>query len=80
MYLGMPVVAVAATMAPAVVPGEAGVVSADIDTLAHALMGFVIDCGAAEVAGKAAREFAITHFGLDRFLRRWDDVIEAHCA
>ena len=39
MFLGMPVVSVAATMAPAAVPGEAGVVSADITTLAAALTG-----------------------------------------
>ena len=39
MYLGMPVVAVASTMAPLVVPAEAGVVSADVKTLAYALEG-----------------------------------------
>ena len=80
MYLGMPVVAVGATMVPLVIPGEAGVVSADVDTLVHALMGFVTDRGAAEAAGKAAREFAMAHFGIDRFLRQWDDVIEGQCA
>src|SRR5439155_4505078 len=54
MYLGMPVVAVASTMAPLVVPQEAGVVSADIATLAHALEGFVTDLPAAAAAGKSA--------------------------
>lgn len=80
MYLGMPVVAVAATMAPLVVPGEAGVVSADVRVLAAALAGFVTDRGAAEVAGKAARVFAMAHFGIDRFLTDWDRVIAARCA
>jgi len=76
MYLGMPVVAVAATMAPLVVPAEAGVVSADVATLAYALEGFVTDLAAASAAGKAARDFAMAHFALDRFLAQWDDVIE----
>lgn len=80
MYLGMPVVAVASTMAPAVVPAEAGVVSADVDTLGQALEYFVTDRAAATLAGKAAREFASTHFSLDRFLSQWDEVIEERCA
>jgi glycosyltransferase involved in cell wall biosynthesis len=80
MYLGMPVVAVASTMAPLVVPQEAGVVSADVATLAHALEGFVTDLSAASAAGKAARDFAMAHFGLDRFLADWDHVIETTCA
>jgi len=80
MYLGMPVVAVASTMVPSVVPGEAGVVSADVHVLVQALQGFVTDHAAATLAGKAAREHAIAHFSLDRFLSRWDEVIEERCA
>ncbi|GAA1688569.1 glycosyl transferase [Mycolicibacterium murale] len=80
MYLGMPVVAVAGTMAPLVVPAEAGVVSADIPTLARALTDFADDPSAAHRAGKAAREYAIAHFSLDRFLQQWDDVIDVVCA
>jgi hypothetical protein len=80
MYLGMPIVAVASTMAPLVVPAEAGVVSADVKTLAYALEGFVTDLGAANAAGKAARDFALAHFSLDRFLAEWDDVISERCA
>lgn len=80
MFLGMPVVAVAATMAPMVVPPEAGVVSADVDTLRDALGGLVADRYLAEVVGKAARNYATEHFGLDRFLRQWDQVIEAQCS
>jgi hypothetical protein len=79
MYLGMPVVAVASTMAPLVVPAEAGVVSADIPTLAYALEGFVTDLAAASAAGKAARDFAMAHFSLERFLAEWDDVIQQNC-
>lgn len=76
MFLGMPVVAVATTMAPLVVPAEAGVVSADVKTLASALDGFVSDLSAASAAGKAARDFAMSRFSLDRFLRDWDRLIE----
>jgi glycosyltransferase involved in cell wall biosynthesis len=76
MYLGMPVVAVATTMAPLVVPAEAGVVSADVKTLASALDGFVSDLSAASAAGKAARDFAMSHFSLDRFLTDWDRLID----
>lgn len=79
MFLGMPVVAVASTMAPLVVPPEAGVVSADLDTLRAALSGLVADRYLAEVVGKAARDYAVQHFGLDRFLAEWDEVIESCC-
>lgn len=79
MYLGMPVVCVGSTMAPLVVPGEAGVVSADIATLGNALTGFVTDAAAATLAGKAAREFATAHFTLERFLDEWEAVIDALC-
>jgi hypothetical protein len=79
MYLGMPVVAVASTMAPLVVPPEAGVVSADTKTLSYALEAFVTDLSAATAAGKAARDFAMAHFALERFLAEWDNVIEECC-
>jgi glycosyltransferase involved in cell wall biosynthesis len=79
MYLGMPVVAVASTMAPLVVPAEAGVVSPDVRTLAHALEGFVTDLASATVAGKSARDFAMAHFALGRFLAQWDGVIDECC-
>jgi glycosyltransferase involved in cell wall biosynthesis len=79
MYLGMPVVAVASTMAPLVVPAEAGVVSSDVRTLAHALEGFVTDLASATVAGKSARDFAMAHFALDRFLAQWDGLIDECC-
>ena len=34
---------------------------------------------AAAAAGKPARDFAIAHFALGRFLSDWDDVIDEHC-
>lgn len=80
MFLGMPIVAVGSTAAPLVVHADAGVVSADVKTLAYALEGFLGDVAAATVAGKAAREYALAHFGLDRFLRDWDRAIADWCA
>ncbi|MHA0287312.1 glycosyltransferase [Mycobacterium sp. C3-094] len=79
MCAGMPVVAVAATMAPLAVPADAGVVSADRSVLGEALAHFVADPDAAALAGKAAREHALTHYGLDRFLADWDRLIEEVC-
>jgi Glycosyl transferases group 1 len=79
MFLGMPIVAVASTMAPLVVPPEAGIVSADVDTLGWAAEGFIADHACAVMAGKAAREHAINHFGIDRFLDEWDRLIEEVC-
>jgi hypothetical protein len=79
MFLGMPIVAVASTMAPLIVPPAAGVVSADVPTLGWAAEGFIADHVAAVAAGKAAREYATTHFGIDRFLDEWDRLIEEVC-
>ena len=75
MYVGLPVVAFASTMASTLVPPEAGIVSADIRTLALATEAFVIDHGAAAAAGKAARDYAVAHFSVERFLDEWDAVI-----
>jgi outer membrane murein-binding lipoprotein Lpp len=52
------------------------VVSADVKTLASALDGFVSDLSAATAAGKAARDFAVARFALDRFLGDWDRLID----
>lgn len=80
MHLGMPVVAVASTMAPLTVPSEAGVVSADVGILGDALRRYVGDPEAARAAGKSARQIALRYFGLDRFLQEWDQLIEEVCA
>jgi Glycosyl transferases group 1 len=79
MYLGMPVVAVGTTMAPLVVPGEAGVVSVDLTILGQGLRDYMNDQATAVAAGKAAREFATARFGLERFLTDWNQVIEEQC-
>jgi hypothetical protein len=75
MHLGMPVVALATTEAPEVVPPEAGVISNRPDVLADALRRLAADPEEAHLLGKAAREAALARFGLDRFLSDWDDVL-----
>ena len=79
MFMGMPIVAVASTMAPLAIPAEAGVVSVDVATLGWAAEGFIADHGAAVAAGKAARDHAIGHFGIARFLEEWDRLMEEVC-
>lgn len=80
MHLGMPVLALATTEAPAAVPAEAGVVSADVDVLKRALRELLADPARARLMGKAAREYALTHYGLGSFLRRWGEVLAAATA
>jgi glycosyltransferase involved in cell wall biosynthesis len=72
MHLGMPVVALAATEAVAAVPPEAGVVSTRPDDLARAVWRFVHDPTEAQVVGAAARQAALSRYGLSRFLADWD--------
>ncbi|WP_131824041.1 glycosyltransferase, partial [Mycobacteroides abscessus] len=80
MYCGMPIAAVASTMAPLVVPPEAGVVSADVSVLGEALAEFTSDTASARMFGKAAREFACETFRIDRFRDQWNQLIEEICA
>ncbi|WP_312809858.1 glycosyltransferase [Corynebacterium variabile] len=77
MHLGMPVVALGATEAWRAVPPDAGVVSADPDDLHRALRTYLHEPDAAREAGQQARRHALTHYGLRRFLRDWDSVIDA---
>jgi Glycosyl transferases group 1 len=75
MHLGMPVVAVAATEAVRAIPPEAGVISTRLDDLTAALRDLTGDLSMARQMGKHAREFALSHYGLGQFLRRWDDLL-----
>jgi hypothetical protein len=76
MHLGMPVVALATTEAPEVLPPEAAVVSNRLDVLKEALRTAVADPESARVMGKHARDVALTRFGLQRFLADWDALFE----
>jgi glycosyltransferase involved in cell wall biosynthesis len=77
MHLGMPVVALAATEAVAAVPPEAGVVSTRPEDLAAAVWRFVHDPSEAQVVGAAARQAALSRYGLARFLADWDARLNA---
>ncbi len=76
MHLGMPVVALATTEVPEAVPEAAGVVSTRVDVLADAMRRWVADPGEALERGRAARAAALDRYGLERFLSRWDEVLE----
>jgi glycosyltransferase involved in cell wall biosynthesis len=76
MLLGMPIVALATTEAPEVVPPEAGIRSNDPAQLRAGLRRLVEDRAAAAAAGKAAREAALARFGVPRFLADWDAVLD----
>ena len=75
MHLGMPVVALATTEAPEAVPAEAGVVSNRMDVLEAALKQFAGEPDYARRVGVAAREAALSRYGLKRFLTDWDDLL-----
>lgn len=75
MQLGMPVVALATTEAPAAVPPEAGVLSTDVDELRAGLLRLIEDPEEARATGEAARRAAIQRFGLPRFLDDWDGLL-----
>jgi glycosyltransferase involved in cell wall biosynthesis len=77
MHLGMPVVALAATEAVAAVPPEAGVVSTRPEDLAAAVWRFVHDPSEAQAVGAAARQAALSRYGLARFLADWDARLAA---
>jgi len=76
MTLGMPVLAVAATAVPQAVPPQAGVVSARPDRLVEAARRWLHDPDDARASGLAAREHALRHFGLDRFLADWQSLLK----
>jgi glycosyltransferase involved in cell wall biosynthesis len=76
MHLGMPVVALATTEAYRAVPPEAGFLSADVEELTAGVRVLINDPDEAAARGRAARQFALAHFGLDAFLARWTTVLE----
>jgi hypothetical protein len=76
MHLAMPVVGLATTEAVEAVPAEAGVLSTDPERLWAAVREFLHDEDAARLAGKAARAAALERYGLPRFLRDWDALLE----
>ncbi len=75
MLMGCPVVALATTEAVTAVPPDAGVTGTDVANLLAATRHYLDDPDAAARAGAAARRYAQTRFGLDRFLADWEQLI-----
>jgi len=76
MTLGIPVLALATTAAPEAVPPQAGVVSSDPAVLLATARRWLADPDEARARGDAAREHALTRFGLDRFLSDWQVLLK----
>jgi glycosyltransferase involved in cell wall biosynthesis len=76
MQLGMPVVALATTEAVEAVPPEAGFLSTRVEALSAALRELMADPDLALARGREARRVALERFGLERFLRDWNDLLE----
>lgn len=76
MHLGMPVVAPACTEAVMAIPGDAGFVSTDTTNLLTGMRRLIDDPDLAVTMGRSARKYALAHYGLDPFLRRWDSLFE----
>ena len=77
MHLGMPAIALATTEAVEAVPAGCGYVSTDVDRLCDALRHYADDPEAARDDGMRARNYARERYGLARFLRAWDTLLEA---
>jgi len=78
MHLGMPVIALGATEAFRAVPPEAGAVSSSVAELERTARLLLQDQQEATRRGLAARDFALKHYSLQRFLDDWDRVLEAY--
>ncbi len=76
MMLGMPVVALATTEVPRAVPAEAGVASADLSVLHEATRRLLRSPEEARARGRAARAYALAHYGLDTFVARWRALLD----
>jgi hypothetical protein len=75
MHLGMPVVALATTETPEAVPPEAGFVSNRPDVLVEGLRRLGREPRLAREMGDTARATALERYGLDRFVRDWDQLL-----
>lgn len=75
MTLGMPVVALATTELPDVITnGETGYVSCDIPWLFERMRDLIADPAEARRLGANARRLARERFGLERFIRDWNEA------
>ncbi|WP_209370669.1 glycosyltransferase [Brevibacterium renqingii] len=77
MHMGMPVLALATTEAIRAVPPEAGMLTTEPRELIDMAVQLIDDPELAADMGRQARAHALAHYGLDRFLRDWDELLEA---
>ncbi|MET1065163.1 MAG: glycosyltransferase [Arthrobacter sp.] len=76
MQLGMPVVVLGTTEAGRAVPAEAGAISTNVDDLVRVAGELVRDPAEARRRGNLAREVALERYGLEAFLRSWDELLD----
>ena len=77
MMLGMPVVGLATTELPTVLEdGVSGFVDTNLDRLVDRMTALLDDSALARAVGAAGRERAHERFGIDRFVRDWNDAFE----
>lgn len=76
MAVGMPALALATTEHHRALPPEAGVVTNDLDLLRRTAVRWLADPAEAHDRGLAAREHVLSHYGLDRFLADWDQILK----
>ena len=77
MMLGVPIVALATTeMATVVENGKSGMVDTRLDVLVDGMRRLLADPREAMRLGDGARRTAERRFGIERFVRDWNDVLE----
>jgi glycosyltransferase involved in cell wall biosynthesis len=76
MAIGLPIVTLATTEAARAVPAGCGVVSTRVSDLLDAVRWLIDDPDAAQQLGAAAAKAADLRYGLNRFLRDWDRLLE----
>jgi hypothetical protein len=76
MHLGIPVVALATTEAHEAVPPGTGICSTDVERLVRELRALVADPDRARALGEAGRAYVLQRYGLEKFLARWDEVLD----
>lgn len=80
MTIGMPIVALATTELPTVIEnGVHGFVSANPDELAERMQFLLDNPEEAKRMGDNARQLALSRFGLDRFVRDWNNLFAEVC-
>jgi glycosyltransferase involved in cell wall biosynthesis len=81
MMVGLPVIGLATTeMATAVENGRSGWVDTDVQALVAHMRRLLADPDEARRLSAGARRRARERFGIDRFVRAWDDAFTAVCA